>query len=116
MYRELERGDHVQVFIAELDGVPAAAAAELFTSRGGVLKSRLAGMHRADLVKKSGASAAVEVIVGDNSFSGPGERAVMFTDGSTDVTVVGNTVRGHMRSFEIDRQSEPGFQESGNSR
>lgn len=40
----------------------------------------------------------------------------MLTDGSTNVTVVGNTVSGHMRPFEIDRQSEPGFKESGNSR
>jgi hypothetical protein len=29
--------------------------------------------------------------------------------------VVGNTVTGRMRPFEIDRQSEPGFEEAGNS-
>ena len=57
LYRELGRGDHVQIFIAELDGV--AAVAHLFTGCGGVLTSRLTGMHRDDSVKKSGAAAAV---------------------------------------------------------
>jgi lipid II:glycine glycyltransferase (peptidoglycan interpeptide bridge formation enzyme) len=57
LYRELGRGDHVQIFIAELDGV--AVVAQLFTGCGGVLTSRLTGMHRADPVKKSGAAAAV---------------------------------------------------------
>jgi lipid II:glycine glycyltransferase (peptidoglycan interpeptide bridge formation enzyme) len=57
LYRELDRGDHVKVFIAELDGVPVAA--ELFTGCGGVLTSRLAGMRRDEPVKKSGAAAAV---------------------------------------------------------
>jgi parallel beta-helix repeat protein len=55
------------------------------------------------------------VVVQDNRFSGPGERAVMLTDGSTDCTVVGNTVSGNLRPFQIDRDSEQGFQESGNS-
>ncbi|MGH3803557.1 MAG: lipid II:glycine glycyltransferase FemX, partial [Pseudonocardiaceae bacterium] len=57
LYRELGRGDHVQIFIAELDGV--ASVAELFTGCGGVLTSRLTGMQRDDPVKKSGAAAAV---------------------------------------------------------
>jgi lipid II:glycine glycyltransferase (peptidoglycan interpeptide bridge formation enzyme) len=57
LYRELGRGDHVQIFIAELDGV--AAVAHLFTGCGGALTSRLTGMHRDDPVKKSGAAAAV---------------------------------------------------------
>lgn len=57
LYRALDGGDHVQIFIAELDGV--GAVAELFTSCGGVLTSRLTGMHRDDRVKKSGAAAAV---------------------------------------------------------
>jgi parallel beta-helix repeat protein len=55
------------------------------------------------------------VVVRDNRFSGPGERAVMLTEGSTDATVVDNTVAGNLRPFEIDRESEPGFQESGNT-
>ncbi|HKR51651.1 MAG TPA: peptidoglycan bridge formation glycyltransferase FemA/FemB family protein [Pseudonocardiaceae bacterium] len=57
LYRELDRGDHVQIFIAELGGVPVVA--ELFTGCGGVLTSRLTGMQRDDPVKKSGAAAAV---------------------------------------------------------
>ncbi|MGH3671742.1 MAG: right-handed parallel beta-helix repeat-containing protein, partial [Pseudonocardiaceae bacterium] len=55
------------------------------------------------------------VIVRDNRFSGPGERAVMLTEGSTDCTVTDNTVAGELRPFEIDRSSESGFQESGNT-
>jgi hypothetical protein len=57
------------------------------------------------------------VIVRGNSFFGPGDRAVQLTGDSTDVAVIGNTVTGRMRPFEIDRQSEPGFQGSdGTSR
>lgn len=55
------------------------------------------------------------VIVRGNSFSGPGDRAVQLSGNSTDVTVTGNTVTGRMRPFEIDRQSEPGFQGSGDT-
>lgn len=55
-----------------------------------------------------------DVIVRDNRFSGPGERAVMITEGSTDCTVIDNIVTGYPQPFEIDRQSERGFQESGN--
>jgi parallel beta-helix repeat protein len=55
------------------------------------------------------------VVVRDDRFSGPGDRAVMLTEGSTDCTVVNNTVTGNMRPFEIDRPSERGFHESGNT-
>ncbi len=55
------------------------------------------------------------VVVRGNRFSGPGDRAVMITEGSTDCTVIGNTMTGDLRPFEIDRQSAPGFQESGNT-
>ena len=55
------------------------------------------------------------VIVRDNTFSGPGARAVQLIEGSTDCAVIGNAVTGHMRPYEIDRRSEPGFQESGNT-
>ncbi len=58
MYQELRPGEHVTVCIAELDGVPAAA--ELFTGCGGVLKSRLTGMARSGLARKSGAVAAID--------------------------------------------------------
>ena len=56
-----------------------------------------------------------DVIVRDNRFSGPGERAVMLTEGSTGCTVIDNTVAGELRPFEIDRSSASGFQESGNT-
>ncbi len=55
------------------------------------------------------------VIVRDNTFSGPGGRAVQLTEGSTDCAVIGNTLTGQTRPYEIDRRSEPGFQESGNT-
>jgi parallel beta-helix repeat protein len=55
------------------------------------------------------------VIVRNNRFSGPGQRAVMITEGSTDCTVSANTVTGYPRPFEIDPSSARGFQESGNT-
>jgi parallel beta-helix repeat protein len=55
------------------------------------------------------------VIVRGNTFSGPAARAVQLTGDSTDVAVIGNTVTGRMRPFEIDRSSSRGFQESGNT-
>ncbi len=55
------------------------------------------------------------VIVRGNRFSGPGTRAVQLSRGSTDCAVIGNTVTGRMRPFQIDPESEPGFQEFGNS-
>jgi len=56
-----------------------------------------------------------QVVVRGNRFSGAGDRAVQLTGHSTDVAVIGNTMTGRMRPFEIDRQSEPGFRESGNT-
>lgn len=57
LYRALDPGGHVAVFIAELHGAPVAA--ELFTGCGGVLRSRLAGMRRDEATRKSGAAAAI---------------------------------------------------------
>ncbi len=56
-----------------------------------------------------------DVVVRDNRFSGLGDRAVMITEGSTNCTVVGNIVTDDLRPFEIDRESERGFQESDNT-
>ncbi len=56
-----------------------------------------------------------DVVVRGNRFSGRADRAVQLTGESTGVAVIGNTMTGRMRPFEIDRQSEPGFQESGNT-
>ncbi|MGH3888679.1 MAG: right-handed parallel beta-helix repeat-containing protein [Pseudonocardiaceae bacterium] len=56
-----------------------------------------------------------DVVVRGNSFSGPGDRAVQLTGASNGVAVIDNTMTGQMRPFEIDRQSEPGFRESGNT-
>ncbi|MDQ3760342.1 MAG: right-handed parallel beta-helix repeat-containing protein [Actinomycetota bacterium] len=55
------------------------------------------------------------VIVRGNLFSGPGSRAVQLNRGSTHCAVIGNTVTGRMLPYQIDRQSRPGFQESGNT-
>lgn len=55
------------------------------------------------------------VVVRGNRFSGPGDRAVRLTEDSTDCTVVNNTVTGNMRPFEIDRPSERGFEDPGNT-
>lgn len=55
------------------------------------------------------------VIAEGNRFSGPGDRAVMLTEGSTDCAVINNTVARNMRPFEIDQSSTPGFHESGNT-
>lgn len=57
LYRELNPGGHVTVFIAEMDGVPAAV--ELFTGCGGVLKSRLTGTQRSGPARQSGAAAVL---------------------------------------------------------
>lgn len=56
-----------------------------------------------------------DVVVRSNRFSGRGDRAVQLDGKSTGVAVIDNIVTGRMRPFEIDRQSEPGFQESGNT-
>ncbi|MGH3873369.1 MAG: right-handed parallel beta-helix repeat-containing protein [Pseudonocardiaceae bacterium] len=55
------------------------------------------------------------VIVRGNTFSGPSSRAVQLGMGSTDCAVIGNTMTGGMRPFEIDGRSRPGFQEAGNT-
>jgi parallel beta-helix repeat protein len=55
------------------------------------------------------------VIVRDNRFSGAGSRAVQLGMGSTGCSVIGNTVTGSMRPFEVDRPSRPGFQAANNT-
>ncbi|MDQ4009453.1 MAG: right-handed parallel beta-helix repeat-containing protein [Actinomycetota bacterium] len=55
------------------------------------------------------------VNIRDNRFSGVGDRAVQLDGESTDCTVVGNTMTGGMRPFQIDRQARPGFEEGGNT-
>lgn len=44
MHRELSAGDHVEIFVGEVDGVPVAA--ELLTVCGGVLRCRFTGLDR----------------------------------------------------------------------
>lgn len=56
LHRELDRGGHVVVFVAELDGEPVAA--RLCTLCGGVVKARLAGMDRSERASKEGVAAA----------------------------------------------------------
>jgi parallel beta-helix repeat protein len=55
------------------------------------------------------------VIVRGNHFSGPSSRAVQVNRGSTGCAVLDNTVTGRMLPYQIDQQSRPGFQESGNT-
>ncbi|PZS29044.1 MAG: hypothetical protein DLM61_13590 [Pseudonocardiales bacterium] len=55
------------------------------------------------------------VIVRGNHFSGPSSRAVQLNRGSTDCAVIDNTVTGRMLPYQIDQQSRPGLQESGNT-
>ncbi|MGH3905663.1 MAG: lipid II:glycine glycyltransferase FemX [Pseudonocardiaceae bacterium] len=57
LYKELDPGAHVTIFIAELDGAPVAA--HVFTGCGGVLKSRLTGMQRSEQASKAGVAAAI---------------------------------------------------------
>jgi parallel beta-helix repeat protein len=54
------------------------------------------------------------VVVRGNRFSGPGDRAVMLTEGSTGCTVIDNAVTGNLRPVESDRQSGPRSNESDN--
>ncbi|MGH3788034.1 MAG: right-handed parallel beta-helix repeat-containing protein [Pseudonocardiaceae bacterium] len=86
---------------------------------GGTPAGQTAIIFERNTVSVNGSQAVLlrnfpDVIVRDNHFSGAGQRAVMLTEGSTDCTVIDNTVAGNLRPFEIDRQSERGFQESGN--
>ena len=54
------------------------------------------------------------VVVRNNTFTGPTYRAVILTLGSVNCAVIGNTVIGPIRIFEIDDASRPGFREEGN--
>jgi hypothetical protein len=44
LYRQLDPGDHIKIFLAEHDGTPVAA--QVLTTCGGVVKLRLTGMRR----------------------------------------------------------------------
>ncbi|HEU0088367.1 MAG TPA: right-handed parallel beta-helix repeat-containing protein [Pseudonocardiaceae bacterium] len=55
------------------------------------------------------------VVVRDNTFSGPRYRAVLLARGSVNGTVVDNTVLGNIPPFEIDDESRPGFHADGNN-
>jgi parallel beta-helix repeat protein len=99
----------VQALIATNDG----------RSGRGIRTGQTSITFERNIVSVNGAQAVLlrnfpDVVVRDNHFSGPGNRAVMLTEGSTRCTVAGNTVTGDLRPFEIDRQSERGFQEFGN--
>lgn len=54
------------------------------------------------------------VVVRNNTFSGPLYRAVFLSRGSINCVVVGNTVQGDIKPFEIDEESSPGFHAEGN--
>jgi lipid II:glycine glycyltransferase (peptidoglycan interpeptide bridge formation enzyme) len=56
LYRELEVGGHVVVFIAELDGAPVAAL--LCTRCNGTVRQRISGMDRNERARSAGVSAA----------------------------------------------------------
>jgi lipid II:glycine glycyltransferase (peptidoglycan interpeptide bridge formation enzyme) len=56
LHRELDAEQHAAVFVAEIDGSPAAAL--LCTRCGGVVKQRLSGMERSERARKDGVSAA----------------------------------------------------------
>lgn len=56
LYRELDAGGHVIVFIAEIDGEPAAAL--LCTRCDGSVRQRISGMTRTENARTAGVSAA----------------------------------------------------------
>jgi lipid II:glycine glycyltransferase (peptidoglycan interpeptide bridge formation enzyme) len=56
LHRELDAEQHAAVFVAEIDGSPAAAL--LCTRCDGVVKQRLSGMERSERARKDGVSAA----------------------------------------------------------
>jgi lipid II:glycine glycyltransferase (peptidoglycan interpeptide bridge formation enzyme) len=56
LYRELDVGVHVVVFIAELDGEPVAAL--LCTRCAGTVRQRISGMARTERARTAGVSAA----------------------------------------------------------
>jgi parallel beta-helix repeat protein len=100
----------VQALIATNDerrggGAPAGQASIIFERNTVVVKGSQAVLLRN----------FPDVVVRDNRFSGPGQRAIMITEGSTNCTVVGNIMTGDLRPFEIDPESERGFQESDNT-
>lgn len=55
------------------------------------------------------------VVVRNNTFTGPVYRAIILTQGSVNCTVVGNTVIGQIPVFEIDDESRAGFHAEGNT-
>jgi lipid II:glycine glycyltransferase (peptidoglycan interpeptide bridge formation enzyme) len=56
LHRELDAEQHAAVFVADIDGSPAAAL--LCTRCGGVVKQRLSGMERSERARRDGVSAA----------------------------------------------------------
>jgi lipid II:glycine glycyltransferase (peptidoglycan interpeptide bridge formation enzyme) len=56
LHEELDAEQHAAVFVAEVDGSPAAAL--LCTRCGGVVKQRLSGMERSERARKDGVTAA----------------------------------------------------------
>jgi lipid II:glycine glycyltransferase (peptidoglycan interpeptide bridge formation enzyme) len=56
LHQELDAERHAAVFVAEIDGSPAAAL--LCTRCGGVVKQRLSGMERSERARKDGVTAA----------------------------------------------------------
>lgn len=55
------------------------------------------------------------VVIRDNTFSGPQYRAVLVAKGSIGVTVADNTVHGSIPSFDVDDESRTGFHAEGNT-
>jgi lipid II:glycine glycyltransferase (peptidoglycan interpeptide bridge formation enzyme) len=56
MHQELDADHHAALFVAEIDGTPAAAL--LCTRCGGVAKQRLSGMERSEKARRNGVTAA----------------------------------------------------------
>ena len=56
LHRELDVGGHAAVFVAEIDGAPAAAL--LCTRCNGTVKQRISGMDRSERARKDGVAAA----------------------------------------------------------
>jgi lipid II:glycine glycyltransferase (peptidoglycan interpeptide bridge formation enzyme) len=56
LHGELDAGRHAAVFVAELEGAPAATL--LCTRCDGTVKQRISGMDRSDRARRSGVSAA----------------------------------------------------------
>jgi lipid II:glycine glycyltransferase (peptidoglycan interpeptide bridge formation enzyme) len=56
LHQELDAEQHAAVFVAEIDGTPAAAL--LCTRCGGVAKQRLSGMDRSEKARRNGVTAA----------------------------------------------------------